>query len=220
MKKIIVIGCPGSGKSTFSKTLHKTTGISLYHLDMMRWNAEGTKIDRTLFLEKLSNAMQKNEWIIDGNYGSTMEMRLQACDTVFFLDYPLDVCLEGIKERKGKPRTDLPWIESENEEYAEFVEFIKNYNVECRPKVMELLEKYSDKDIYIFNNRNEADNFLNKIKEKRIQWEIILTGILLSLAMMFFYMSRTQKGICFLVIGIVLFILAILILYWMDKKDV
>jgi len=163
MKKIIVIGCPGSGKSTFSRTLQKMTGIPLFHLDMMYWNSDRTTVDKAVFRERLSNTIQKDEWIIDGNYGSTIELRLQACDTVVFLDYPLDVCLNGIKERRGKPRTDMPWIENEDEEDAEFIEFINNYNAESRPKVMRLLDKYSDKDIYIFNNREEADEFLNQI---------------------------------------------------------
>ncbi len=160
MKKIIVIGCPGSGKSTFSRTLHKRTGIPLFHLDMMYWNSDRTTVDKSVFLERLSNTIQKNEWIIDGNYGSTMELRLQACDTVIFLDYPLEVCLNGIRERRGKERTDMPWIENEDEEDIEFIEFIKNYNVQSRPEVMELLDQYSYKDIYIFKNRNEADEFL------------------------------------------------------------
>ncbi len=163
MKKIIVIGCPGSGKSTFSRTLHKMTGIPLFHLDMMYWNSDRTTVDKAVFRERLSNTIQKDEWIIDGNYGSTIELRLQACDTVVFLDYPLDVCLNGIKVRRGKPRIDMPWIENEDEEDAEFIEFIKNYNAESRPKVMWLLDKYSHKDIYIFNNRDEADEFLNQI---------------------------------------------------------
>ncbi len=159
----MVIGCPGGGKSTFSRALHKITGIPLFHLDMMYWNADRTTVDRSVFRERLSNAIQKNEWIIDGNYGSTIELRLQACDTVIFLDYPLEVCLDGIKERRGKARTDMPWIESENEEDAEFIEFIKNYNEQNRPEVMGLLDKYSYKDIYIFKNRNETDEFLNKL---------------------------------------------------------
>lgn len=163
MNKIMVIGCPGSGKSTFSRNLHKLTGIPLFHLDMMYWNSDGTTVDKAVFRERLSNTIQLDEWIIDGNYGSTIELRLQACDTVFFLDYPLNVCLDGIKERRGKARTDIPWIENEDDEDVEFIEFIKNYNYQSRPKVMELLDKYSHKEIYIFKNRNEADEFLNQL---------------------------------------------------------
>lgn len=159
----MVIGCPGSGKSTFSRTLHKLTDIPLFHLDMMNWNSDRTTVDKAVFRERLTNTIQMDEWIIDGNYGSTIELRLQACDTVIFLDYPLNVCLDGIKERRGKARTDMPWIENEDEEDAEFIEFIKNYNFKSRPKVMELLDKYSHKDIYIFKTRNEADEFLNQL---------------------------------------------------------
>ena len=159
MKKVIVIGCPGSGKSTVSRALHNKTGIPLYHLDMMYWNADKTTVEKSIFLERLSAVLEKNEWIIDGNYGSTMELRMAACDTVIFLDYPLDICLDGIRERRGKPRSDMPWIETEED--AEFIEFIKNYNEQQKPKVLELLEKYSDKNIVIFKSREEADAFLN-----------------------------------------------------------
>lgn len=161
MKKIMVIGCPGSGKSTFSKALHKMTDIPLFHLDRMYWNSDRTTVDKSVFYDRLSKTIQKNEWIIDGNYSSTMELRLQACDTVIFLDYPLDICLNGIEERRGKARTDMPWIE--NEEDAAFMEFIRNYHFQSRPTVMALLDKYSHKDMYIFKNRNEADEFLDQI---------------------------------------------------------
>ena len=159
MKKFIVIGCPGSGKSNVSRALHNKTGIPLYHLDMMYWNVDKTTVEKSVFLERLSVVLEKDEWIIDGNYGSTMELRMAACDTVLFLDYPLDICLDGIKERRGKPRSDMPWIETEEDE--EFIEFIKNYNEHQKPKVLELLEKYREKHIIIFKSREQANAFLN-----------------------------------------------------------
>ena len=158
MKKVIVIGCPGSGKSTVSRALHNKSGIPLYHLDMMYWNADKTTVEKSVFLERLSAVLKKDEWIIDGNYGSTMELRMAACDTVIFLDYPLDVCLDGIRERRGKPRSDMPWIETEED--SEFIEFIKSYNEQQKPKVLELLKKYSDKNIIILESREQADEFL------------------------------------------------------------
>ena len=159
MQRIIVIGCPGSGKSTVSRALHNKTGIPLYHLDMMYWNADKTTVEKSVFLERLSDVLEKDEWIIDGNYGSTMELRMAACDTVIFLDYPLDVCLDGIRERRGKPRSDMPWIETEED--AEFIEFIRNYNGQQKPEVLELLKKYGDKNIIILRSREQADAFLN-----------------------------------------------------------
>lgn len=162
MKKIIVIGCPGSGKSTFSRALHNITGIPLYHLDMMFWNADKTTVDKSVFLERLSETLEKDEWIIDGNYASTMKLRLEACDTVIFLDYPLDVCLDGIKERFGNPRCDMPWIETELD--TEFIEFVKDFDKDQRPNIIKLLDEYKDKNIIAFTSRKQADEFLREGK--------------------------------------------------------
>lgn len=162
MQKVIVIGCPGSGKSTFSRALHAATGLPLYPLDRMYWNADGTRVPKAVFLRRLQQALEKEAWIIDGNYSSTMELRMQFCDTVFFLDYPLEVCLEGIRARKGKERPDMPAILPEDDD-RKFVEFIKSYNTGTRPEVMELLRKYAGKQTIVFKSREEANRFLSQM---------------------------------------------------------
>ena len=161
MKRVIVIGCPGSGKSTFSRALAAKTDLPLYHLDMLYWNPDKTVVEKPIFLERLRAVLQKEFWIIDGNYGSTMELRLSLCDTVFFLDYPTEVCLEGIAQRKGKMRSDMPWIETEDDN--DFLSFIKRFRDESRPQISEVLRKYADKHIYIFHTREDADAFLQNV---------------------------------------------------------
>nr|WP_307990735.1 adenylate kinase [uncultured Niameybacter sp.] len=163
MKKIMVIGCPGSGKSTFSKGLHKAIGLPLFHLDMLYWNADRTVVEKSVFKEKLQDILSQELWIIDGNYNSTIELRLQACDTVFFLDYPVEVCLRGVQSRKGKARTDMPWIESIDEEDEEFIAFINNYNSVSKPVILQLLNTYPDKNIIIFKSRDEAKKYIAEI---------------------------------------------------------
>ena len=162
MKKVIVIGCPGSGKSTFARKLAQKTDLPLYYLDMMYWNADKTTVDKEVFRNKLREVMKTEKWIIDGNYGSTIEIRMSACDTVFFLDFDVEVCLSGIKERQGKIRPDMPWIETEDD--IEFLEFIRNYNINNRPAVIDLINKYNDKNIFVFKNRSEAEKYLEDLR--------------------------------------------------------
>ena len=160
MKRVMVIGCPGSGKSTFSRALHSKTGLPLFYLDMMYWNPDRTRVDKNRFLERLTSVLEQEAWIIDGNYHSTIEYRLQKCDTVFFLDYPTEICLQGVRERRGRKRPDMPWTESADAEDAEFLDFIRNYQTRSKPEICALLRRYPEKKVYIFSSRKEADAFL------------------------------------------------------------
>ena len=164
LQKIMVIGCPGSGKSTFSRALRAKTGLPLYYLDMLYWNADKTVVSKDVFHARLAKILETDAFILDGNYGSTMDLRLRACDTVFFLDYPVDVCLDGIKSRFGKPREDMPWIETEYD--PEFMEFIKRFSTDNRPKILALLEKYPHVKVFAFTSRAEAETYLNSMDAK------------------------------------------------------
>ena len=157
----MVIGCPGSGKSTFSRALAGLTGIPLHHMDLMYWNSDGTKVEKSVFDARLEEAIRQEKWIIDGNYGASMEQRLAACDTVIFLDYPLEVCLEGVRARRGKERPDIPW--TEKEEDKEFIGFIQSYRENSRPHVLERIGRYPGREVHIFTCRDEADEFLKEI---------------------------------------------------------
>ena len=161
MNKVIIIGCPGSGKSTFSKALHEKTGLPLYHLDMLYWNSDRTTVSKELFRERLQKVLEESSWIIDGNYGSTIELRLKECDTVFFLDYSTDVCIEGVRERKGKVRTDMPWVETEFD--PEFREYILHFAAERLPYIYQCLNNARGKRVVIFHSREEAADFLETL---------------------------------------------------------
>ena len=163
MQKILIIGCPGSGKSSFARALHAKTGLPLCHLDLLYWNADRTTVPAAVFQDRLRAVLETDAWIIDGNSCSTLELRLQACDTVFFLDLPCDVCLKGIQERRGKPRPDMPWIEPAETIDEEFLSFVQNFRKDTRPQVLALLEKYAGKRVVIFHSHAEAEHFLHQL---------------------------------------------------------
>lgn len=159
MKKVLVIGCPGSGKSTFARQLRDLTGLPLYYLDMIWHKADKTNVSREEFDQKLGEILKKECWIIDGNYQRTLELRLKECDTVFLMDFPTEICLIGAESRIGKKREDMPWVESEFDE--EFKQWIMDFSQDILPKTYELLEKYKDeKRIIIFKARCEIERFL------------------------------------------------------------
>lgn len=165
MKKVIVIGCPGSGKTTFSEKLQKCTGIPLYYLDAIWHKPDKTHIPREEFDKRIAEIFSTPEWIIDGNYNRTVEMRLKQCDTVFLFDLPTEVCIQGATERLGKGRYDLPWIEKELD--SEFESFIKAFSEESLPKIYDLIEKYkSDRQVIIFKSRQAADDYIDELMNK------------------------------------------------------
>jgi adenylate kinase family enzyme len=162
MRRIIVIGSPGAGKSTFARQLRDKLNLPLYYLDMLWHLPDGTNISKEMFDQKLMHILTTESWIIDGNYNRTMEMRLEYCDTVFLLDFPLEVCLAGAKERIGKKREDLPWIEEEFDE--EFKQWIMDFPETKLPEIYKLLKQYEEgKEIHIFHSREDANNFIERI---------------------------------------------------------
>ena len=159
MKKVIVIGCPGSGKTTFAEKLQKKTALPLYYLDAIWHKPDKTYIPREEFDERIKEIFKTDKWIIDGNYGRTIEVRMKECDTIFLFDLPTDVCLHGVTERIGKGRYDLPWLETELD--PEFAEFIKDFPKTTLPKIYDLIEKYKEeKSIVVFKTREDSDEYL------------------------------------------------------------
>lgn len=162
MKKVLVIGCPGSGKSTFSRKLHVKTSLPLIHLDMLYWNPDKTTLKSEEFLKKLQTVLNQDSWIIDGNYKSTLELRLKHCDTVFLLDYGLEVCLHGVISRIGSSRPDMPWIETVKDA-AELSEYVYYYHSHDRDIILNQLKSSKGISIHIFKSYEEADLFLSSI---------------------------------------------------------
>ena len=161
--KIIVVGPSGAGKSYFSKKLAKITGLPLYHLDNIFWKEDKTHISREEFDDKLLKILEQDKWIIDGDYSRTYELRIKYADTIYFLDFPLKVALDGVEQRIGKPRDDIPWKEEIFD--PEFKEWIIDWYKKTEPCLYHLIDKYKGtKNIVIFKTREEVDSYIESCR--------------------------------------------------------
>lgn len=161
MKRVLVLGCPGSGKSTFSRKLNQKTALPICYLDRLLWNSDKTTVSRDVFNQRLAKELQKPTWIMDGNYSFSLTMRLLRCDTIFLLDYPTEVCLNGVRARIGKKRPDMPWIEEKED--PEFMNYIQTFKTDELPKLRATLNRFSNKNQFVFHSRDEANKFLDRL---------------------------------------------------------
>ena len=162
MQKVLVIGCPGAGKSTFARRLRDRTGLPLYYLDRLWHKPDRTHVTREAFDRVLAEWLARPAWILDGDYSRTLPQRLEACDTVFFLDFPLEVCLAGVENRRGVQRPDMPWVEEELD--AEFLQYILDFGQAQMPAIRAMLEPYRGRrQILTFRSRAGADAWLNAL---------------------------------------------------------
>ena len=148
MRRILVIGSGGAGKSTFSTQLGLQLGLPVLHLDAYFWNAGWVESDKAEWRQTVEGLTAQETWIMDGNYGGTLDIRLAACDTVIFLDMPRFMCLWRILLRRlcfhGKTRPDMAAGCDEHLTW-EFIRWVWNYPVARRPQILARLSALSDK---------------------------------------------------------------------------
>lgn len=166
MKRIMIIGCSGSGKSTLARALGEKTGIPVTHLDQLWWKPGWVESSKEEFDEKLSAVLSHDEWIIDGNYSRTLSHRLQRCDTVIYLDFPVWTCLWGVIRRVmsyyGKNRPDMGKGCPERFDWG-FLVWIWSFNRKNRPRIRELLGQFPGKEVHILKSHRQVANFLKSV---------------------------------------------------------
>lgn len=144
MKRIIIIGSGGAGKSTLARALGERLGLPVVHLDAQFWQAGWKERDREDWLEWQRNATLEPRWIMDGNFGGTLEVRLAAADTVIFLDLPPALCvaraLRRVLRYLGRSRPDMARGCPEKLD-LNFLHWIWQYPRENRPVILEKLAR-------------------------------------------------------------------------------
>ncbi|MCP4323325.1 MAG: DNA topology modulation protein [Alteromonadales bacterium] len=138
MKKVAIIGSGGSGKSTFSILLGKELDLPVYHLDKLYWKPGWSKTPNDQWSEIQKSLCKNDSWIIDGNYKSTLDIRLEACDTVIFLDVNRFKCIYRAIKRTLTSNTRPDMAEGCEERFdMEFIKFLWDYPNKTRPIVMD-----------------------------------------------------------------------------------
>ncbi|MBD8067847.1 DNA topology modulation protein [Bacillus sp. PS06] len=170
MKKIVLIGSGGSGKSTLARKLGKKLNIPVYHLDALFWKPNWVGVSRAEQIKVQHELVKEQEWIIDGNYGGTMEIRLNAADTIIFLDIPRVICtyraLKRMIQYKNRTRPDMGEGCEERLDFA-FLKWVWEYPKTKRPDILKRLNQLSeDKQVYILKSTGEVQCFLDKVIEK------------------------------------------------------
>lgn len=156
MQKILIIGSPGSGKSTFSKRLSKKLNIPLVHLDCLWWKEGWIERGREELDALLLTELEKESWIIDGNFSRTLDMRLKYAGTVILFDYNRFLCLWRVLKRvavnHGKVRDDMPFGCPERFDW-EFMKYVYKFNDKQRANIYKKLSTNTPIRVIIIKNR-------------------------------------------------------------------
>lgn len=171
MQKIAIIGSAGSGKSTLARQIGGILGVEVIHLDNLFWTTGWVQIDRETFCQLQQQLVLKPEWIIDGNYSGTLDIRLQTADTVIFLDLPRALCLwRAIKRRFAYHNRTRPDMASGCPEKMDlgFALWIWNYPERSRPSVLKKLEQpRPGQQVVVLRSSAEVRRFLQRLRQSR-----------------------------------------------------
>lgn len=166
MKKIILIGSGGSGKSTLARQLGAKLKLTVFHLDALFWKPNWVGVPRNEQKEIQNELVKKEAWIIDGNYGGTMDIRFHAADTIIFLDVHRTICVYRAFKRmllyRNKTRPDMGAGCEERFDF-DFLKWIWDYPKTKRPEILKKLEQLSkEKQIIILRTPKQIRKFLEE----------------------------------------------------------
>ncbi|HEY3412438.1 MAG TPA: AAA family ATPase [Armatimonadota bacterium] len=167
MRRIAVVGPPGSGKSTLARRIGTALGLEVIHLDRYFWRPGWVESPRDEFAAIHQSLIRSDAWVIDGNYGATMDDRFTAADTIIYLDEGSACCTWRIVARmwrtRGSARPDLNegCVERLTWDFGPFVWYTMTFNRRKRPLILAAIERYRDgaRTVVVLQGRHGADDF-------------------------------------------------------------
>lgn len=171
MKKIMIIGSPGTGKSTLGRQLEDKLSIKLYHLDKLFWKPHWEMSTNHEQLSILSDIVEKESWIIDGNYSGTLDIRMKQADTIIYLKRSRLICLYQVLKRviryRGTTRPDMQEDCPEKID-REFIKWIWQFPTNHEPLIDKCVNQVTHEQTLIkLTNQKEITNFLNSLERTR-----------------------------------------------------
>ena len=168
MQRVAVVGSGGAGKTTFAVACSEATGLPVVHLDKHFWHPGWIESDPEDWRERQADLLIGDEWIADGNYGNTLDLRLSLADTIIWLDFSRYVCLLGAVRRIlfhfGRPvqATGCP----ERFDW-EFLKWVWKFPQESRPKLLSAIDRHGrEVDVLRFQSRRESKEFLKNLQKR------------------------------------------------------
>ncbi len=157
---MLIIGCPGSGKSFLARRLAAATGLPAVHLDRHFWDEGWTEPTREAWLARLPSLLAAPSWIMDGNYTDTLALRLAAADTAIFLDFSRTLCVARVVRRAlrwfGRNRGDDMAPGCRERIDLAFLLYVWRFSRDQRPRVLAALENFSGRVLVLRGNRDVA----------------------------------------------------------------
>ncbi len=168
MKRVLVVGCPASGKTTFSCLLAEKTGLPLVHLDYYYHQKKYNYYDnKEAWKKRVISLIEGEAWIIDGNYGSTFPERFAAADTVIFFDLPRRVVMYRLFKRRLQymrtTRKDMPSDWHEKIDWN-FLVLVWRFNKDRRYKIINAIAANPGKKVVTFQTSQEATRYLEGVQ--------------------------------------------------------
>lgn len=166
-KRFVIIGLPGSGKSTFASMLGQRLGVPVHHLDRHMFVAGGKKRDKEEFLSIQREMVNEETWIIEGCAMSSLEMRVAQADVIIYFHLPRLLCIWRAFKRFLTNENTLDDTADGCSKVFNWglVSYIWNFDRDKRKDIEELRKKYSQVDFQVFVSSDDAKKYLENIRK-------------------------------------------------------